>query len=47
MQSVKESQKFQRVVVTREEALSMFEENKFKVWGMEGKGSRSWGLGKW
>eukprot|EP00198_Chlamydomonas_reinhardtii_P006862 XP_001696198.1 threonine-tRNA ligase [Chlamydomonas reinhardtii] len=29
--SVKESQKFQRVVVTREEALSMFEENKFKI----------------
>ncbi|KAG2439420.1 hypothetical protein HXX76_004777 [Chlamydomonas incerta] len=29
--SVKESQKFQRVVVTREEALSMFEENKFKT----------------
>lgn len=28
---VKESQPFQRVVVTREEALSMFQENKFKV----------------
>ncbi|KAG2502057.1 hypothetical protein HYH03_000551 [Edaphochlamys debaryana] len=29
--AVKESQKFQRVVVSREEALSMFEENKFKI----------------
>jgi threonyl-tRNA synthetase len=28
---IKEDQKFQRVVVTREEALSMFQENKFKV----------------
>lgn len=29
--SIKENQKFERIVVTREEALSMFEENKFKV----------------
>lgn len=28
---VKEAQPFERVVVTREEALSMFQENKFKV----------------
>ena len=31
MQVVKESQSFQRVVVTRDEALAMFQENKFKV----------------
>lgn len=31
MQIVKEKQDFERVVVTREEALSMFEENKFKA----------------
>ena len=31
LQAGKESQKFQRVVVSRDEALSMFEENKFKV----------------
>ena len=30
-QIVKEKQSFQRVEVTREEALDMFEENKFKV----------------
>ena len=30
-QIVKEKQAFERVVVTREEALSMFEENKFKA----------------
>ena len=30
-QSIKENQRFERVVVTRDEALSMFEENKFKV----------------
>ena len=30
-QAIKEGQPFQRVVVTREEALSMFQENKFKV----------------
>ncbi|DBB09859.1 TPA: hypothetical protein ACH3X3_001472 [Trebouxia sp. C0006] len=30
-QVVKESQSFQRVVVTRDEALAMFQENKFKV----------------
>ncbi|KAK9814754.1 hypothetical protein WJX72_010977 [[Myrmecia] bisecta] len=30
-QAVKEKQEFQRVVVTREEALGMFQENKFKV----------------
>lgn len=29
--AVKENQPFQRIEVTREEALSMFEENKFKV----------------
>ena len=29
--SIKENQKFERVVVTREEALQMFQENKFKV----------------
>ncbi|GLC55278.1 hypothetical protein PLESTB_000967300 [Pleodorina starrii] len=29
--AVKESQKFQRVVVSRDEALSMFQENKFKI----------------
>lgn len=29
--SIKENQRFERVVVTREEALAMFEENKFKV----------------
>ena len=28
---MKEKQDFERVVVTREEALSMFEENKFKA----------------
>lgn len=28
---MKEKQNFQRVVVSREEALSMFQENKFKV----------------
>ena len=28
---MKEKQRFQRVVVGREEALSMFQENKFKV----------------
>ena len=28
---MKEKQRFQRVVVSREEALSMFQENKFKV----------------
>jgi threonyl-tRNA synthetase len=28
---VKESQRFERVVVTRDEALAMFQENKFKV----------------
>ena len=31
MQIVKEKQRFQRVVVSREEALAMFQENKFKV----------------
>ena len=31
MQIVKEKQEFDRVVVSREEALSMFEENKFKA----------------
>jgi threonyl-tRNA synthetase len=31
LQIVKEKQNFQRVVVSREEALSMFQENKFKV----------------
>lgn len=31
MQIVREKQEFERVVVTREEALSMFEENKFKA----------------
>jgi threonyl-tRNA synthetase len=31
LQAVKEKQVFQRVEVSREEALSMFEENKFKV----------------
>ncbi len=31
MQVVKESQSFQRVVVSRDEALAMFQENKFKV----------------
>jgi hypothetical protein len=30
-QTVKEKQTFERVVVSREEALAMFEENKFKV----------------
>lgn len=30
---VKESQRFDRVVVSREEALAMFQENKFKVRG--------------
>ena len=30
-QSIKENQRFERAVVTREEALSMFEENRFKV----------------
>ena len=30
-QIVKEKQRFQRVVVSREEALAMFQENKFKV----------------
>ena len=30
-QITKEKQAFQRVVVSREEALSMFQENKFKV----------------
>lgn len=29
--AVKENQRFERVVVSREEALSMFQENKFKV----------------
>jgi threonyl-tRNA synthetase len=28
---VKEGQRFERVVVTRDEALAMFQENKFKV----------------
>lgn len=28
---VKEGQRFQRVVVSRDEALAMFQENKFKV----------------
>ncbi len=31
MQITKEKQPFQRVVVSREEALAMFQENKFKV----------------
>lgn len=31
--AIKENQQFQRVVVTREEALSMFQENKFKARG--------------
>ena len=31
VQIIKEKQEFERVVVTREEALSMFEENKFKA----------------
>ena len=31
VQVVKESQSFQRVVVSRDEALAMFQENKFKV----------------
>ena len=35
-QIVKEKQEFERVVVTREEALSMFEENKFKAEIIEG-----------
>lgn len=30
-QATKESQRFERVEVTRDEALAMFEENKFKV----------------
>lgn len=30
-QAIKENQKFERVAVSREEALTMFEENKFKV----------------
>ena len=29
--SIKENQKFERIAVTREEALDMFQENKFKV----------------
>jgi threonyl-tRNA synthetase len=29
--SIKENQKFERIVVSREEALAMFQENKFKV----------------
>ena len=33
---IKEDQRFQRVVVSREEALSMFQENKFKVRGRSG-----------
>ncbi len=39
-QAVKESQKFQRVVVSRDEALSMFQENKFKVGGGSAGGRR-------
>lgn len=37
--SIKENQRFERVVVTREEALAMFEENKFKVcdWALGGR----------
>ena len=31
LQIIKEKQSFQRVEVTREEALDMFQENKFKV----------------
>ena len=31
MQIVKQKQRFQRAVVSREEALAMFQENKFKV----------------
>lgn len=31
LQIVKEKQRFTRVVVSREEALAMFQENKFKV----------------
>lgn len=31
LQIVREKQEFERVVVSREEALSMFEENKFKA----------------
>ncbi len=31
MQIIKEKQNFQRVVVTRNEALEMFQENKFKL----------------
>lgn len=31
MQVVKDTQSFQRVVVSRDEALAMFQENKFKV----------------
>ena len=31
LQIIKEKQEFERVVVTHEEALSMFEENKFKA----------------
>lgn len=36
VQIIKEKQEFERVVVTREEALSMFEENKFKAEIIEG-----------
>jgi threonyl-tRNA synthetase len=32
----KDNQRFQRVVVSREEALGMFQENKFKVGGAHG-----------
>lgn len=39
--AVKEGQAFQRVVVSREEALSMFTENKFKVGRQAERGGRS------
>ena len=44
--SIKENQKFERIEVTREEALDMFQENKFKVWGVEG-GSVEEKHGRW
>lgn len=41
--AVKEGQKFQRVVVSRAEALSMFTENKFKVGrARAARPARSW-----
>lgn len=40
-QAVKEKQSFERIEVSRDEALSMFEENKFKV------GQGAWRAGGW